>query len=139
MPDVDGISVGAHFVIPENELQWKFGPSGGPGGQHANRAHTRAELRWLVEESLVPSETQRRGIVEKLGKTVLVVVDEERSQTRNRDIARERLAARVTAALHVERPRRATNPTRGSQRRRVDGKRRRGEVKRQRRTPRTDD
>jgi len=139
MKDTDGVSVGNHFVIPEAELQWKFGPSGGPGGQHANRAHTRAELRWEADSSTILADTQRSRIVAKLGETVLVVVDEERSQIRNREIARDRLAARVGAALFVERQRRATKPTRGSQRRRVEGKRRRSEVKRQRRRPQKDD
>ena len=135
----DGIGVGSHFLIPEYELIWKFGPSGGPGGQHANRAHTRAELRWMISTASGPSDWQRSTLIEKLGDPVVVVVDEQRSQLRNRDTARDRLSARVAAALHRDRPRTPTRPSRRSQRKRVEGKRQRGEVKRQRRRPTGDD
>jgi ribosome-associated protein len=135
----DFIRVGDHFVIPGNELVWKFGPSGGPGGQHANRAHTRAELRWVVSTASGPNDWQRETLIDKLGDPVLVVVDEQRSQLRNRDTARDRLAARIAAALHRDRPRMPTRPSRRSQRKRVDGKRQRGEVKRQRGRPNSDD
>jgi len=135
----DGIQIVGSFLIPEHELSWKFGPSGGPGGQHANRAHTRAELRWVIASASGPSESQRSRLTNALGDPVLVVVDDERSQVRNRDIARERLAKRVGEALHEARKRTATRPTMGSRRRRADDKRRRSRLKQDRSRPTRDD
>ena len=135
----EGITITGSFMIPENELQWKFGPSGGPGGQHANRAHTRVELRWAVASSAGPDEQQRKRLHDQLGDPVLVVVNDERSQARNRDLARNRLADRIRAALHEDRQRRPTRPTLGSKRRRLDDKRRRSSIKRGRARPTGDD
>ncbi len=125
--------------IPRSELRVSFSTSGGPGGQHANRSATRVDLRFDVESSAALSAAQRERVLERLGPEVRVVVDEERSQLRNRALAEERLAARLRSALHVERPRKRTKPTKGSQRRRLDAKSRRGEIKRQRRRPARDD
>lgn len=125
--------------IPRHELVVGFSPSGGPGGQHANKAATRAELTFDVETSSAFSDAQRSRVVSKLGPTVRVVADDERSQVRNRSLAEERLAAKLREALHVPRRRRATQPTRGSQRRRVAAKKQRGETKRYRRPPTIDD
>ena len=134
----DGITITEGFVIPEHELQWKFGPSGGPGGQHANRAHTRVELRWTIALSGGPNEHQRKRLFDQLGDPVLVVVSDERSQARNRELARGRLADRVKAALHEDRQRRPTRPTLGAKRRRLDDKRRRSRLKRGRARPTSD-
>ena len=125
--------------VPRTELQVSFTASGGQGGQHANRSNTRVDLRFDVESSSAFTEVQRERVIERLGREVRVVVDDERSQSRNRALAEERLVARLQSALHVDPPRRATKPTRGSQRRRMDAKSRRGEVKRQRRRPSRDD
>jgi ribosome-associated protein len=125
--------------VPRAELQVSFTASGGPGGQHANRSNTRVDLRFDVESSSAFTEVQRERVIERLGREVRVVVDDERSQSRNRALAEERLVARLRSALHVDPPRRATKPTRGSQRRRMDAKSRRGEVKRQRRRPSPDE
>lgn len=135
----DDLIVTRSVRIPRSELQVSFTASGGPGGQHANRSNTRVDLRFDVEASVAFSEAQRERVLERLGSEVRVVVDDERSQARNRSLAEERLVARLQSALHVERPRRATKPSRSSQRRRMDAKSRRGEVKRQRRRPGTDD
>ncbi len=125
--------------IPRYELAVSFRASGGPGGQHANKAATRAELTFDVEASSAFSESQRARVLAKLGPVVRVVADDERSQLRNRTLAEERLAAKLRGALHVPRRRRATQPTRGSQRRRVESKKQRGETKRYRRPPTVDD
>jgi ribosome-associated protein len=135
----DDLVVTRSVRIPRSELQVSFAASGGPGGQHANRSNTRVDLRFDVESSSAFSESQRARVIERLGAEVRVVADDERSQTRNRALAEERLVARLQSALHVERPRRKTKPTKGSQRRRLDAKSRRGEVKRQRRRPAHDD
>ena len=125
--------------IPRHELVASFSSSGGPGGQHANKAATRAELTFDVETSSAFSDAQRSRVLAKLGPIVRVAADDERSQLRNRALAEERLAAKLREALHVPRRRRATQPTRGSQRRRVDAKKQRGETKRYRRPPTLDD
>ena len=125
--------------IPRHELAVSFSASGGPGGQHANKASTRVELSFDVETSSALSDVQRERLLAKLGPVVRVVADDERSQLRNRTLAEDRLAAKLRDALHVPRRRRATQPTRGSQRRRVDAKKQRGETKRYRRPPSIDD
>jgi ribosome-associated protein len=135
----DRLTVTAAVKIPRHELEVKFTTSGGPGGQHANKTATRAELTFDVEASGAFSDAQRDRVRTKLGSVVRVVVDDERSQLRNRALAEERLAERLRSALHVERPRRATRPTRGSQQRRIVAKKQRGDVKRNRRRPSTDD
>ena len=121
--------------IPRYELVTAFSASGGPGGQHANKAATRVELTFDVTMSSAFTEAQRERVISKLGETVRVVADDERSQLRNRSLAEERLAARLRGALQVQRRRRATKPTRGSQRRRLQAKSERSEVKRQRKRP----
>ncbi len=131
----DDLPIRTGLTIPSAELGERFMPSGGPGGQHANRSSTRVELRFNVAESAALTEAQRARLIDRLGEDVRVVVDEERSQLRNRDLARERLAGRIRNALVVEAPRRATRPTRGSKRRRLDAKRQRSELKQQRRRP----
>ncbi len=121
--------------IPRYELVTAFSASGGPGGQHANKAATRVELTFDVTMSSAFTEAQRERVISKLGETVRVVADDERSQLRNRSLAEERLAAKLRGSLQVQRRRRATKPTRGSQRRRLQAKSERSEVKRQRKRP----
>ena len=121
--------------IPRYELVTSFSASGGPGGQHANKAATRVELTFDVTTSSAFTEAQRERVIAKLGETVRVVADDERSQIRNRALAEERLAGKLRGSLQVQRRRRATKPTRGSQRRRLQAKTERSEVKRQRKRP----
>jgi ribosome-associated protein len=131
----DRLVVTSTVRIPRHELDVKFSPSGGPGGQHANKTATRAELTFDVEASAAFSDSQRERVRTRLGSVIRVVVDDGRSQLRNRALAEERLASRLSDALHVERPRRPTRPTRGSQQRRIDTKKHRGDVKRKRQRP----
>lgn len=133
------IVIAPHFTIPDHELSWKFTASGGPGGQHANKAATRAELVWDIEASVVLTVAQRERLLARVGPVLRVVVDDERSQLRNRDIAEERLATRVRQALATQKKRRSTRPTRGSKRRRVEAKRQRSQTKANRRRPSLDD
>ena len=135
----DLLRVTRSCAIPLDELEWRFVASGGPGGQHANRSNTKAEVRFDVERSPSLGPRQRARLLEKFGPSVRVVVDAERSQLRNRSIAQQRLAERLAAALRVETPRRATRPTAGSQERRLQEKRRRADQKRQRQRPKSDD
>lgn len=122
-------------AIRLDELEWRFSTSGGPGGQHANTANTRAEVRFDVAGSPSLGPRQRARLLERVGSEVRVVASDERSQVRNRELALARLRARLADALRVERPRRPTTPTVASQRERLDAKRRRGEVKRRRGRP----
>jgi ribosome-associated protein len=121
--------------IPLDELEWRFSASGGPGGQHANTSNTKAEVRFDVVASPSLGPRQRARLLERLGPLVRVAASDERSQTRNRELALERLRQRLADALRVDRERRPTAPTATARRRRVDSKRKRGEVKRMRRRP----
>jgi ribosome-associated protein len=121
--------------IPLDELEWRFSASGGPGGQHANTSNTKAEVRFDVAGSPSLGPRQRTRLLERLGPVVRVVASDERSQTRNRELALERLRSRLAEALRVERERRPTAPSAAARRRRIEGKRKRGEVKRMRRRP----
>lgn len=125
----DSLRVDGSLRIPLRELTWRFDPSGGPGGQHANKVSTRAEVRWDVEASPSLSDWQRTRLVEKVGGEIRVAVDQSRSQSRNRTLALEKLAEQVAEALRREAPRRATKPTKASQRRRLDAKKQRSQTK----------
>lgn len=125
--------------IPLAELEWRFSASGGPGGQHANTSNTRAEVRFDVVNSPSLGPRQRARLLERLGPEVRVVASDERSQARNRELATERLRARLAAGLHVERPRRPTAPTYGSTVARLAAKKRRADTKRLRGRPRPED
>src|SRR3954463_6978466 len=114
----DALRVSATLRIPLDELEWRFTPSGGPGGQHANRSNTRAEVRFDVEASPSLGPRQRARLLERLGPVVRVAADDERSQTRNRALALERLRSRLAEALKVERERRPTAPSRAGKARR---------------------
>lgn len=133
------ITVQPSLTIPDHELTERFTASGGPGGQHANKAATRVELTWNIEESQEVSERQRAMLLEHFGPVVRVVVDDERSQLRNREIAEERLAGRVRTALTPVAPRRKTKPSRSAKRRRVEAKRKNSERKKLRQRPKYDD
>ncbi|GAA0207610.1 alternative ribosome rescue aminoacyl-tRNA hydrolase ArfB [Cytobacillus oceanisediminis] len=128
------------FRVPDDELSWRFSRSSGPGGQHVNTSDTRVEVSWDLASSAVLSATQRAQALERLRTrlvdgTLTIASSQYRSQHRNREAARVRLEQVVAAAIVPPRPRRATRPTRGSQQRRIDAKKRRGDVKRSRRRP----
>ena len=118
--------------IPLDELAWRFTTSGGPGGQHANKTSTRAEVRFDIERSPSLGPRQRARLLERLGPTVRVASGEERSQSRNREVALRRLAERLAEGLHTDRPRLPTKPTQGSKVRRLEDKRRQSTRKRDR-------
>ena len=124
--------VSSTCVIRMDELEWRFSASGGPGGQHVNTANTRAEVRFDIASSPSLGPRQRARLIERLGPEVRVVASDERSQLRNRELALERLRTRLADALRVEKPRRATKPSKGAKERRLDEKRQRSETKRRR-------
>lgn len=129
------LRVSSSLTIPVAELSWRFSRSGGPGGQHANTADTRVEVRYDVAGSPSLGPRQRARLLERLGPEVRVVVSDERSQARNRDLALTRLADRLAAALRVTAPRRPTRPTKASVERRLEDKRRRAGRKAGRQRP----
>jgi ribosome-associated protein len=131
----DPIPVTRSVSIPRNEFELRFSRSSGPGGQHAQKSDTRVEAVFDVEASSALSEAQKRRVVAKAGPVLRAVAQDERSQWRNRELALERLAETLREALRIERPRRATKPTRTAVEKRLDQKRRRGEKKRLRRPP----
>ncbi len=138
------IRVGRSLTIPQAELEVRFAPSGGPGGQHANKAATRVELTWNIETSAVLGPRQRQKLRERLRKRIdgagnlRVVVDTNRSQLRNREEAHQRLGSLVADALrHVPR-RMKTEPTRASKERRLQAKRQRSATKEARKQPTLD-
>lgn len=122
-----------HLTIPESELSWRFTGPGGPGGQHANTANTKVDLRFDIGASDVLGPRQRQRLAQRFGDEVRVVESSRRSQLRNREEARRRLADLIAGALRIERPRKPTRPGRGAVERRLQEKRRRAERKRQRR------
>lgn len=123
------IVVDAHCAIDGDDLVWRFEPAGGPGGQHANRSHTRAVVTFDVVGASGLTPAQRHRLRTKLGDVVTVAADDERSQRRNKELAQRRLVQRLAEALYVPPPRRATRPTRGSVRRRLDAKTQQAERK----------
>jgi ribosome-associated protein len=127
------------LVIRAEELEWRFTTSGGPGGQHANKASTRAELSFNVAASKSLGPRQRARLLERLGPTVRVAAADERSQMRNRELAQQRLRARLADALRVETRRVATAPSASARARRLTDKRRRSVRKRDRGRPSIDD
>jgi ribosome-associated protein len=134
----DDLRIG-RVTIPADELQWRYDTPGGPGGQHANRAATRVELTWDLATSNALTEADHARLLEKLGPTITVTASDTRSQSRNKDLAQERLRTQIGEALKPQRPRRKTKPTKASKQRRVEQKRHRAATKRNRGRVRPED
>lgn len=135
----DAIFVTDAVRVPRAEIEVSTTTSGGPGGQHANRSATKVELRLDITTTSALSDAQRQRVLNRIGAELRVAAGDERSRTRNLAIAEQRLADRLRDALRVQRARRPTKPTRGSKERRLDSKRRRSQVKSDRKRPRHDD
>jgi ribosome-associated protein len=133
------LRVTPRLAIPPAELTERFSRSGGAGGQHVNTSDTRVELSFDVAASPSLPETLRARALERLAGRLVdgvltVVASDRRSQRQNRDLARERLAETLRAAVAPPpRPRRPSRPSKGAVQARLDEKKRRGEVKRLRR------
>jgi ribosome-associated protein len=121
--------------LPLTEIELRASRSSGPGGQHANVTASRVEAVFDVEASATLDERRRERLLERLGPVVTAVAQDARGQARNRELALERLAAKLAAGLRVQRRRRPTRPSRAARKRRLEGKRRTGERKRERRRP----
>jgi ribosome-associated protein len=131
----DELPVRPGLALPMAEIELRTSRSSGPGGQHANVTDSRVEAIFDVNASDTLSEAQKARVTARLGPRVSASAQDTRSQLRNRELALERLAARLGHALEVRRPRKETRPTKASKRRRLDAKKRRGDVKRDRRRP----
>jgi ribosome-associated protein len=134
----DGLRVGDGLEIPLGEIELRASRSSGPGGQHANVTASRVEAVFDVEASTSLSEAQRERLLERLGPRVTAVSQDARGQARNRELALERLAAKLADGLREPRPRRPTRPSRAAEERRLEQKRRAAERKRGRRRPDVD-
>ena len=133
--EAQSIRVTRSVSIPASEIRLRASRSSGPGGQHANTAETRVEALFDVDASESLTERPKQRVRTKVGAVVRAVAQDERSQARNRDLAVERLVAKLRDALRVERRRVATRPTKASVERRLKAKRRRSAVKRARGAP----
>jgi ribosome-associated protein len=135
----DDLTVTRTCRIPISELTWRFDASGGPGGQHANTSNTRAEVSFDVADSRSLGPRQRARLLEKVGPVVRVTAADTRSQTRNRELALDRLRSRLADALRVPPARRATKPSKSAEERRLSAKHRQSERKRARGRPPLDE
>ncbi len=129
------LRINERLSLPLSEIELRTSRSSGPGGQHANVTASRVEAVFDVEASVSLDDAQRRRLLERLGPVVTAVSQDARGQARNRELALERLAAKIAAGLRVPRKRRPTKPSRASRKRRLDQKRQVGEKKRARRKP----
>jgi ribosome-associated protein len=130
-----GMTVTSRLTIPLSEITVRASRSSGPGGQHANVTASRVEASFDVGASQALSEAQRNRVLTRAGPRVVAIAQDERSQTRNRELALARLAERLAKALAVPKSRRPTRPTKASEERRLRAKRQRTERKRERRRP----
>jgi ribosome-associated protein len=131
----ESIRVTRSVVLPLSEVELRTSRSSGPGGQHAQKTETRVEAVFDVEASTALTDAQKRRVVAKAGPVLRAIAQDERSQLRNRELATERLVAALRDALFVQRRRVPTKPSAAAKARRVDEKKRRGEIKRLRRQP----
>lgn len=136
----DELRVNDRVSIPAAELSWRFSRSGGPGGQGVNTADSRAELSWDLDKSAALPEQLKNRARKKLANRLVdgvltIAASEHRAQLRNREAAEERLVALLADAIAPPPPpRRPTKPSKRAKERRIADKKRRGEIKRLRRS-----
>jgi ribosome-associated protein len=131
----DELRIDERLAIPLAEIELRASRSSGPGGQHANVTASRVEAVFDVAASRSLDAGQRERLLTRAGATVTAVAQDARGQSRNRELALQRLAAKIAAGLATPRRRRPTRPTRASRHRRLEQKRRTGERKRGRHRP----
>lgn len=133
------IFINSHLTLPISEIEYRFARSGGPGGQHVNKTETQVELLFDVAHSSSLTEPQRQRLLTQLKNLIdqagvlHLTAQSERSQLRNREAVTERFQSVIAAALHEPKKRRPTRPTAASKTRRIEGKKRRGQIKQLRR------
>ena len=131
----ESIRVTRSVSIPLSEIDFRTSRSSGPGGQHAQKSETRVEAIFEVESSTALTDRQKQRVLRKAGPVLRAIAQDERSQARNRELAVERIADALRAALHVERRRVPTKPSKAAIERRLEQKRRRSQTKRLRQPP----
>jgi ribosome-associated protein len=131
----ESIQVNSRLAIPLEEVELRYSRSSGPGGQHAQKTETRVEAVFDVAGSDTLSKAQKARLSERVGPVVRTVAQDERSQSRNRELALDRLSDALRAGLRVPRKRRPTKPTAAARERRLEEKRRRGTTKKLRQPP----
>ncbi len=130
--------VNSKLVIPVGEIQWRFSRSSGAGGQNVNKTDSRVEIVFNVSESKTLTPYQKHRIstqdeVKLINGCISIAVKDKRTQYQNRQLALSRLASTLRVLLKPPpKKRRKTIPTRSSQRKRVESKKKRGELKRSR-------
>jgi ribosome-associated protein len=129
------LRIDERLSLPLGEIELRASRSSGPGGQHANVTASRVEAVFDVGASATLDDAQRVRLLERLGRVVTAVAQDARGQARNRELALERLAAKIAAGLRTQRKRRPTKPTRASRQRRLERKRRTAERKQSRQRP----
>ena len=139
MLPVSSLPIRDDLNLPLAEIELRTSRSSGPGGQHANVTASRVEAVFDVEASRALDEARRARLLERIGPAVTAVAQDARGQSRNRELALSRLAAKIATALRVERRRRPPKPSRSARQRRLEQKRRAGERKRGRRRPSAED
>jgi ribosome-associated protein len=132
----ESIRVTRSVSIPPSEIELRFSRSSGPGGQHAQKSETRVEAIFNVEGSGSLTDRQKQRVLRKAGPVLRAIAQDERSQARNRELAVSRVADALREALHVERKRVKTKPSRAAKERRLEQKRRRSATKKLRQPPR---
>ena len=120
----DDLKIDDGLAIPLAEVELRASRSSGPGGQHANVTASRVEAVFDVEASRALDDEQRARLIQRVGPLVTAVAQEARGQARNRELALQRLAAKIATGLRVPRRRRPTRPTQASRPRRIDKMRR---------------
>ena len=135
----DPLEIAPGVALPLDEVILRTSRSSGPGGQHANVTASRVEAVFDVAASSALTEQQKARVIERAGPRVTAVAQDARSQARNRELALERLAERLAAALERPRPRRPTRPTAAARARRASEKQRQSERKHARRRPGADE
>ena len=122
-------------LLPISEITLRVSRSSGPGGQHAQKSSTRVDALFEVEASTALTDAQKRRVVARAGPVLRAVAQDERSQSRNRELAVERLVQKLREALAVPRPRVATRPGKAAKERRRESKQRRARTKALRKPP----
>jgi len=131
----ESIRVTRSVLLPISEITLRVSRSSGPGGQHAQKSSTRVEALFEVEASTALTDTQKRRVVARAGPVLRAVAQDERSQSRNRELAVERLVQKIREALAVPRRRVVTRPGKAAKERRRESKQRRARTKALRKPP----
>lgn len=135
MDSPESIRVTRTVVVPPGEIRLRTSRSSGPGGQHAQKSETRVEAIFDVEASSALSDAQKRRVLAKAGPVLRAIAQDERSQLRNKELAVERVVEALREALRVPRHRVPTKPSKAARERRLEGKKRRSDTKKLRRSP----